>query len=574
MENFAMIALAEALKASMGNIIIRRVVQHQPAGFIFHTRSLKLPALKVVVDMQHPAIYASEAKPPLDDPPSDFLMVLRKHLTSAELIEFNKPISERAFEMVFKTVVPSKELETMTLVLELIPNAPNILLLDVERRVLASFLPMTPQHGAGQFEPYSLPAPQGKLDLARVMSEDLPAHEEFGSQPDGQKWLISRIAGVGPVFAGEIVHRQKRSGRRVSEEIRDVLEQVRQPSHAAWIYSELPLGHLLEQNDLKHLEKAIVSPIELFSLERTHSSRTFLGILEAAKYLFDEIESRAALEQAKLPVLRELRTAQKRIADRERRLLREQQKYQEAETLQKSAQMLVAGGKKLDQRYESVTVTDYFGDTPKPVEIALDPAITLGENIQKMFKRHQKAGRGRQMVAQQLGRIRNRQATVSEQLKRLQAIRDWDTWLAVSSRIDKEKSNVPGESEPAEVARKRFRTVSIDGHEILIGRNSQENDEVTFRVAGPDDFWFHVAEYSGSHVVVRNPEKKRELDGKILIKAAQLAAYFSQARNSSKVEVHYTRRKHVAKPRRAKAGLVRLFEFKSVTVEPHNWVED
>jgi predicted ribosome quality control (RQC) complex YloA/Tae2 family protein len=72
--------------------------------------------------------------------------------------------------------------------------------------------------------------------------------------------------------------------------------------------------------------------------------------------------------------------------------------------------------------------------------------------------------------------------------------------------------------------------------------------------------------------VVRNPRKDRELEEPALVKAAQLAAYFSQARNSSKVEVHYTKRKHVVKPRRSKPGLVRLLEFKSIKVEPKNWL--
>jgi predicted ribosome quality control (RQC) complex YloA/Tae2 family protein len=115
--------------------------------------------------------------------------------------------------------------------------------------------------------------------------------------------------------------------------------------------------------------------------------------------------------------------------------------------------------------------------------------------------------------------------------------------------------------------------VEIDGREILIGKGARENDELTFDVAAPEDFWLHVADYSGSHVVVRNPSKDKNLDDSILVKAAQLAAYFSQARNASKVEVHYTKRKHVTKPRRAKPGLVRLIEFKSIKVEPRNWLD-
>ena len=62
-----------------------------------------------------------------------------------------------------------------------------------------------------------------------------------------------------------------------------------------------------------------------------------------------------------------------------------------------------------------------------------------------------------------------------------------------------------------------------------------------------------------------------ELKEPLLVRAAQLAAYYSQARNSTKVEVHYTRRKFVSKPRKAKPGLVRLREFKTIKVEPRNW---
>jgi len=73
---------------------------------------------------------------------------------------------------------------------------------------------------------------------------------------------------------------------------------------------------------------------------------------------------------------------------------------------------------------------------------------------------------------------------------------------------------------------------------------------------------------------VRNPGKDKQLEEPVLVKAAQLAAYFSQARNTSKVEVHHTKRKNVTKPRRAKPGLVRLLEFKSIKVEPKNWLND
>jgi predicted ribosome quality control (RQC) complex YloA/Tae2 family protein len=571
MENFALIALVENLRPAMSDLVIRRVVQHQPNGFIFQTRSARLPAFKIIADVQNPALYASETRPPFESAAVDFLMILRKHLTSAELIAFRKPLSERIVEFTFKTAVPTKELETMSLVVELLPNAPNIILLDAERRVLSSFLPVTPQHGIGEYETYAFPSMGDKEDLEKLLQSGADSEVTAGLTADS---LVSRIAGLGPVFARELALRQKKSGRSFAEEINVMLEQVRAVSRAGWLYTDLPLGHILEQNDLKRLHKAILSPIELESLTRTHSSRSFANIVEASRFYFDEVESRTLLEQAKLPILRDMRHVAKRFGDRHKKLSRAQQNYEEAEALQRTAQMLTSSGMNMDHHYDSVKVTDYFGEQPKPVEVALDSTISLRENIERMFKRYQKAGRGKSIVARQIAELRNRLAVLEEQTKRLQAIKDWDTWLAISSKIPGHRGANAGTRDESETPRpKKFRRLTMDGREVLIGRGARENDELTFDVAGPEDFWFHVADYSGSHVVVRNPAKDRDLEESVLVKAAQLAAYFSQARNSSKVEVHYTKRKHVTKPRRAKPGLVRLLEFNSIKVEPKNWLD-
>src|SRR5215469_12666697 len=219
MENFALIALEESLRPAMSELIIRRVIQHQPNGFIFQTRSVKLPSIKIVADTQRPAIYASENRPPMESPGSDFLMVLRKHLTSAEVTGFSKRLSERIVELTFKTAVPSKELETMSLIVELLPNAPNLILLDAERRVVSSFLDITPQHGIGEYDTYSYPAQGDKLDLERILEEDPPELNGLTAES-----LISHVAGIGPVFARELDVRRKKSGKRLVDEIRTMLE--------------------------------------------------------------------------------------------------------------------------------------------------------------------------------------------------------------------------------------------------------------------------------------------------------------------------------------------------------------
>jgi predicted ribosome quality control (RQC) complex YloA/Tae2 family protein len=99
------------------------------------------------------------------------------------------------------------------------------------------------------------------------------------------------------------------------------------------------------------------------------------------------------------------------------------------------------------------------------------------------------------------------------------------------------------------------------------GRTANDNDHLTFKVAKPNDLWLHAADYGGSHVVVRNSTKK-PIPHPTLIEAAQLAAYFSQAKKDPKVDVHYTERKFVSKIKGGKPGLVRMQRFKNIMVEP------
>jgi predicted ribosome quality control (RQC) complex YloA/Tae2 family protein len=111
------------------------------------------------------------------------------------------------------------------------------------------------------------------------------------------------------------------------------------------------------------------------------------------------------------------------------------------------------------------------------------------------------------------------------------------------------------------------RFVSSDGFEILVGKKAKDNDYLTFRIASSLDLWLHAADYPGSHVVVRNKGKK-EIPNRTLVEAAELAAFYSDAREQPKTAVNYTQKKFVNKPRRAAAGLVSLASFKTILVEP------
>lgn len=112
-----------------------------------------------------------------------------------------------------------------------------------------------------------------------------------------------------------------------------------------------------------------------------------------------------------------------------------------------------------------------------------------------------------------------------------------------------------------------YRTVEIDGFEVLVGKGARDNDHLTTRVADPRDFWLHVADYSGSHVVIRNPDDLPAPPPAVLRRAAELAVWHSKARGAGgKVEVHLCRAGDVRKPRGYPAGKVVLKRWEAVKV--------
>jgi NFACT protein RNA binding domain len=113
-----------------------------------------------------------------------------------------------------------------------------------------------------------------------------------------------------------------------------------------------------------------------------------------------------------------------------------------------------------------------------------------------------------------------------------------------------------------------FRTVTVEGFEVVIGKGDADNDQLTFKVAAPADFWLHVAGVPGSHVVIRNPDKLGEIPREVLERAAQLAAFHSKAREGGKVEVHWCRVADVSKPRGFAPGKVMLRSYKALRVYP------
>ncbi|MDQ1318483.1 MAG: hypothetical protein QG588_2145, partial [Candidatus Poribacteria bacterium] len=115
------------------------------------------------------------------------------------------------------------------------------------------------------------------------------------------------------------------------------------------------------------------------------------------------------------------------------------------------------------------------------------------------------------------------------------------------------------------------RYVSVDGLEILVGKNDRGNDSLTCKIAQKDDLWFHTQDVPGSHVLVRNPQRLPQIPFSTILQAASLAAHYSKARKDTKVAVDYAFKKYITKPKGARPGLVLMTQKSTVLVPPQDF---
>ena len=216
-----------------------------------------------------------------------------------------------------------------------------------------------------------------------------------------------------------------------------------------------------------------------------------------------------------------------------------------------------------------VTVTDYYAEDAPEIEIEVDENLTLPEAASAYFSRYTKAKRAVEEIGVRLVQLENELEEFGAKLVKLEkAIATRDAAVLAEFGETKARSAAVNKKQKASLALPGMRRYhSSDGYEVLVGRTARDNDQLTFRVARPNDLWLHAGDYPGSHVIVRN-SSRNDIPHRTIIEAAQLAAKFSQARKDSKVDIHYTRRKFLTKPKGSAPGLVRMSNFKTITVEP------
>jgi predicted ribosome quality control (RQC) complex YloA/Tae2 family protein len=276
--------------------------------------------------------------------------------------------------------------------------------------------------------------------------------------------------------------------------------------------------------------------------------------IEAA---YERQEEERRLLEARRRLRDPLRAALARATRALEKLAEEALRVPAAEDDRRRADLLKTNLRNVRRGSREVTVTEWTPDGPREVRLAIDPALTPQANMERYYRRYRRIVDSAAQVAARAAEVRNLRDTLQALLAELE-----DAHLPALPRIEKEARRLGAGPRRTTLPRKKreklppYRTFrSASGAPIFVGRNAEQNDALTLRVARGNDLWLHARGLGGAHVVVRL-EKGRAADQDTLLDAAHLAVHFSDARGEPQADVAYTRAKHVRKPKGAAPGAV------------------
>ena len=563
MDSFLISALVDELGAALVGGRVQDVVDVDALAIgleIYAKRRRRY--LYLSADASQPRVHLVDAKLRRGlAKPTQLGLLLRRFIEGGTVLDVRQPAWERLLEI----EIEARE-GGFKLIAELMPRRANLLLLR-DGLILDCLKRVGPEQNRYRLSlpnhDYAPPPPiRGQLDPARLTESELRRLLEDADKASMQtrRILPGRILGLGPLLAKEIMFRATgNTNTRVGETDCQSLYAAFQ----AVVRPLLGRGWQPGIGRLQSLPEA-VSVIPLTHLDWQPSD----SISAAMQDYFGAISGRDAYKEAKKPAQRAIDEAKRKLEAKLDSLRRGLRDESELERLRQSGELILAYQFALTGGQRELRAP-YDPDEAELV-VALDPELPPLENAQDYFRRYEKAKSAASAVP----------ALIEESRVELRFVEQLERDLAVAGNwpeIDEVIQNLQARGHWQGAQLKRIggggpagplRLVSRAGYVIWLGRNSRQNEAVTFKKAKAQDIWLHAREAPGAHVVIRNDG--RRITDELIADVAAVAAWYSKRRSDARVQVDYTRVKYVKRIKGAGPGMVTYRNERSIFVQPRD----
>ncbi len=509
----------------------------------------------------------TENQPENPATPPMFCMLLRKHLTGAAFVTIEQPGFERVAVFKFETKNEMHDRVTVSLIIELMGRSSNIILADETGRIIDCVKRSSIESSERLIQPgakYVYPDRPDKQDL-RNLSANEALNLILSSTGGLQKAIVNLFEGLSPLVARELCTRAQIDFEADCQGLTDTHKSALQASFEQFI------------DEVKNSKTACVvyeneNPLEFSFIDITQYGAGFKtkngeSFSAATEMFYSERANRDRIHSAAAGLQKLVSNLQSRINRKLNARMQDLKKSEKREKYRIYGELIKANLHLIERGATSVTVNNYYDPEFAEIKIPLNSALSPADNAQKYFKDYKKGCVAAQLLTSLIDEGKAELEyieSVADELERAESIAELeairDELVRSGYAKSTSKSRKPVKSPPP----REF--ISPDGFKILVGRNNRQNDELTTKTAQKSDIWLHTKNIPGSHVIIIC--EGAEPPDSTIIFAAQKAAFYSKAKNSSQVPVDYTLVKHVKKPAGAKAGMVIFTHNKTLFVEP------
>lgn len=508
--------------------------------------------------------------------PPQFCMVLRKHLQGAVIEHISQDHWDRIIHFRLRGRNEIGEVTTFKFVLEIMGKNSNIILLNHDHIILDAMKRV----GANtnkfrQLQPglsYVEPPKQDKLSLEALTLENLSERLiDQGMQKTLSKALLNTISGLGPQTIREMIIR---SGLN---------EDTRIEYLGALDYQKIlvQLQALIEMSQKQQWQPTLVlnnrealafAPFHLSQFE-SFPQKSFESMSKLVETYYAQKEQEDRFNQKKSSLHKILRHEIDRCEKKLTLQLEKVDDLDNAEQYRIYGELLTANLYRIKQGTHASVENFYKEGSPEEI-IELNPTKTPNENAQAFFKKYNKAKIGAEKAAIQAEKSQEELSYLQSILDSLEtALNDNDL---VDIRIELENAGYAKRRYQAKGKEKKYipsvSKVVIDGYDVYVGKNNQQNDYVTTKIGRNADLWLHTKEIHGAHVIVKAKQNIDGFSNQVIESAALLAAWFSKGKFGANIPVDYTLRKNVHKPSGAKPGMVIYTDQQTCYVTPEETV--
>lgn len=504
--------------------------------------------------------------------PPMLCMLMRKHLLGNKILG----ITQQGFDRVLRLDLEGRnemgDICTKSIITEIMGRHSNIILIDENRRIMdsAKHVDFTVS-AVRQILPgllYEAPPAQDKYTPDHYSLLDLmTALDKSPEDTLLDKFLLASFTGMSPLLAREIVYRFCQNTKAVRKEV----DTAAFLTAADAFLKDICAGQytptlVISKNDQR---PAAFSCVRLTQYENGATLETSDSMSAVIDSYYEKRAQREHMNQRANLLLKLVHNNIERCEKKLALHLENLEKSKNRETYKIYGDLITGNLYRMSGGAKELEAENYFSENMETVRIPLKEELSPSQNAQRYYKLYTKAKMTEKYAEEQIQSAQEEKYYLESVLDALEKAETPAELAEIKSELEDE-GYVSKTSAKVKKNRKKsepMRFTSADGFEILIGRNNKQNDELTIRMAYSTDLWLHTKNIPGSHTIIRTRGGLKVPD-QTLLEAAQLAAYFSKAQNSSKVPVDYTTVKNVKKPNGAKPGMVIYDHYNTLYVEP------